>query len=218
MAKKNKNKLLLLGGLVLGFVLLRPKSSKAQPSPLRTNSSSTANQPQEQKQLGGETNALTGVQRPQNSVLYPSQVNQMNEAEKAQTRLNWNFGMIALTAKRWPGEIASTQSVKTFINRYAGLGAVFYLLWVYINNRKLTTIRAIGNTWASRNKNIWIAKVSEYSGFSPDEPLKSDSSFLFPLAYAIALYYQPEAKNYISNNTLMAALDYAQKNYKITIQ
>jgi hypothetical protein len=223
MAKKDKNKMLLVLGLVAGFFLLRPKSSQAQRNYATNVTSNTESGAKTNDTITNtpntkvENNTLTGPQELKESVLYPSQINNFSEKENARG-INWNFGMIAKTRNIWAGETTSTTWAKAFINRFAGLAALLYLLFVYMTKRKLTTIQSIGNTWAANNKERWIEKVSEFSGFAPNEPLKPDSSFLFPLAYAIALYYQPQAREYISTATMMSALDYVQKNYKINIQ
>ena len=226
MAKKKNNLPLVLGALVAVFLMFRPKKAQAERQSTAQSQASaqiqtstglqSSTQRQEQKTENVSVTSLSGIQVIQDTVLYPSTLNTDTETEAA-PGISWNFGMIAKTAKRWSGEAISTSTSKVFINRFAGFAAVLYLLFVYINIRKLKTIRTIGNLWASRNKEIWIQKVSEYSGFGADEVLAADTSFLFPLAYAIALYYQPQAREYISRNTVMASLDYVRKNYKINL-
>lgn len=228
MAKKSSNKMLVVLGAVVAFFAFKPKANATNTTG-KQNATNTNN-----TNAGGGTSTgssavtvstdkveqttLSGVQTALETVLYPSSLNKDTETEKPTNGINWNFGMIAKTSKKWAGEVASTSSVKMFINRFAGLGAMMYLLWVYINNKKLDTITKIGNSWASRNKETWIAKISEYSGLKPDETLQADSSYLFKLCYAIALYYQPMAKNYISNNTLIVSLEYMSRNYKINVE
>jgi len=148
---------------------------------------------------------------------YPSQVEKDLDREK-ETEVNWNFGMISKTSKLWAGEYSSSRTGKNFVNRYAGLAALMYLLTVYLQAKKLNTIRQIGTLWEAKNKNLWIEKISQYTGFAPDEPLQVDSNYIFSLAYAISLYYQPKAVSYISTPVMFVALEFLGKYYKVNLQ
>lgn len=218
MKKKNKKMPMILAGLAAVFFAFR---SKTQGQGHKTNNINTGQQttapapaPATITQELHQEGLLSGRQILPIASEKGAKIEKITEIENAP--ISWNFGMIAKTSKKWAGEFTSLAPVKTFINRYAGLAALFYLLWVYIHNRKLNTIEKIGNTWASRNKEAWISTISEYSGFGKDDILKADSEYIFVLAYAIALYYQPTAKKYLSKNVFMVALDYL-KNYKITL-
>lgn len=209
--KKNKELYTILG---LGFLayLLMPKKANAEGLKQIAPAGAVANPPisllptfQEQK--------LTIPQ----TALIPSGVVKDTDKE-AESGVNWNFGMIANTSKFWFGEYASKRTGKNFINRYAGLAALMYLLSIYIKQKGLNTIRKIGTLWEAKNKSLWIEKVSQYTGFSPDAPLQADTSFIFPLAYAIAAYYQPKAKDYISVPIFFVALEQLAKYYKTNLE
>lgn len=153
--------------------------------------------------------------KPQTSIMFPSQLSNDTGIESG---FEWNFGFISKTQKAWAGELPSSSPYKKFSNRFSGLGATIYLLTHYINNLKLNTIEKIGSKWASpQNQSKWINAISGYTGFDKTQNLEANTLYLPQLAYAIAVYGNPNAVNYISDNTIMVAMEYAQKNYKINI-
>ncbi len=215
MKGKGKGGMLFLFGL-LAAIIISSQSKAQKPITEQKPNNPNPNPNPNQNPNPNKTDELSGRQEIPTEIPYPTKIEKLTDSEIGEIQ-GWNFGLIQRTQNRWFGEIASNTNSKRFINRFAGIGAVMYLLHNYITKRNRNTIEAIAQAW-SVNPARFIQKVSEYSGFSPNQTLRADTAFLFPLAYAIALYFNPKARFYLSQSVFVASLDVLSKYYKINLE
>jgi predicted nucleic-acid-binding protein len=213
MKGKGKGGILFLLGLLAAILI--SNQSKAQ-KPISPNQNPNKPDPNPNNPNTHPIDELSGRQEIPTEIPYPTKIEKLTDSEIGEIQ-GWNFGFIQKTQNRWFGEIVSNTNSKGFINRFAGIAAVMYLLHNYITKRNRNTIEAIAQAW-SVNPARFIRKVSEYSGFLPNQTLRADTAFLFPLAYAIALYFNPKARFYLSQSVFVASLDVLSKYYKINLE
>lgn len=93
---------------------------------------------------------------------------------------NNNPGNIRINGDKFQGEVIPSQDkeFKQFESMSYGYRAIFKILRNYQINYKLNTIRQMISRWAPKNENDtanYISFVSERSGISADDPIRTDN-------------------------------------------
>ena len=93
----------------------------------------------------------------------------------------------------WLGEVPNPtdSDFEQFVNVVYGLRAAFCILRRYIRRYHRDTISKIINAWAPSNENntaLYISKVAEHVGISPDTPIRyEDAETMYSLIQAMAI-------------------------------